>query len=476
MKGVGRNDACPCGSGKKYKKCHLRADEDAPPSAEKRAEGLHRLDNALADRLVGFAVRRFGEDFGQIDLELIFSAEDGRDVNDPAAMQFVVPWLLYEKDVGGGATVAETYLARCSRDLSETERAWLASQCRARYSIWEVTEVKRGLGVAVRDLLTGEERFVHEVRGSQVLGPRDALLARVVDHDGLFLFCGLHGRPLQPREAATVIDSVRRTVKARTKRVRPELLRPVEIRMLLPVLWRSAVQAFDSRPPPELRNTDGDPLLLTTDLFTIVDGACGEIVEKLGALRGALRADEAGSICITVPKPGNKVHQSWEVTNIGYAEISASELRVSSNSTRRANQLRKRVERVCGDLVAHTGRTQNDPTVTTAERAAPNRRRTPEPKRPEELEALRHFKEQGYADWVDRSIPALGGLTPREAAARKEARAELDLLLREMENHEGRLPEEERYDLDQLRRMLGLKVARSPKPGASSDQLPLPLR
>ena len=30
---TGRNDLCPCGSGKKYKKCHLRADEAllAPP-------------------------------------------------------------------------------------------------------------------------------------------------------------------------------------------------------------------------------------------------------------------------------------------------------------------------------------------------------------------------------------------------------------------------------------------------------------
>ena len=27
LKNTGRNDACPCGSGKKYKKCHLPQDE-----------------------------------------------------------------------------------------------------------------------------------------------------------------------------------------------------------------------------------------------------------------------------------------------------------------------------------------------------------------------------------------------------------------------------------------------------------------
>jgi hypothetical protein len=28
FKSTGRNDDCPCGSGKKYKKCHLREDEE----------------------------------------------------------------------------------------------------------------------------------------------------------------------------------------------------------------------------------------------------------------------------------------------------------------------------------------------------------------------------------------------------------------------------------------------------------------
>ena len=29
FRATGRNDDCPCGSGKKYKKCHLREDEEA---------------------------------------------------------------------------------------------------------------------------------------------------------------------------------------------------------------------------------------------------------------------------------------------------------------------------------------------------------------------------------------------------------------------------------------------------------------
>jgi tetratricopeptide (TPR) repeat protein len=39
---TGRNEACPCGSGKKYKKCHLQGDEQSanPPAAEPNAQDL----------------------------------------------------------------------------------------------------------------------------------------------------------------------------------------------------------------------------------------------------------------------------------------------------------------------------------------------------------------------------------------------------------------------------------------------------
>ena len=33
LRSAGRNDDCPCGSGKKYKKCHLRGDEEAASKA-----------------------------------------------------------------------------------------------------------------------------------------------------------------------------------------------------------------------------------------------------------------------------------------------------------------------------------------------------------------------------------------------------------------------------------------------------------
>ena len=87
---------------------------------------------------------------------------------------------------------------------------------------------------------------------------------------------------------------------------------------------------------------------------------------------------------------------------------------------------------------------------------------TPPPdvsKIPPELKAEieRKFKEEHYATWPDVPIPALDGITPREAARLGgEPKRELELLLRDLEYREGRLPEDCAFDVSRLRAELGM--------------------
>jgi hypothetical protein len=59
-----------------------------------------------------------------------------------------------------------------------------------------------------------------------------------------------------------------------------------------------------------------------------------------------------------------------------------------------------------------------------------------------------------YADWVDHSLPALDGLSPRDATANPALRARLALLLKEMEELEERSPAGQRFDPSGIRRQL----------------------
>ena len=59
--------------------------------------------------------------------------------------------------------------------------------------------------------------------------------------------------------------------------------------------------------------------------------------------------------------------------------------------------------------------------------------------------------------WLSERIPALGGLTPREAAAEPAAREELIALLDDFEWQERRTPNAFSMDADRIRSELGLR-------------------
>jgi len=134
------------------------------------------------------------------------------------------------------------------------------------------------------------------------------------------------------------------------------------------------------------------------------------------------------------------MHKDWENTVIARAWVSEGALKLESNSIARADELRRRIEEACTGLLRHRAREHSDP-VALAEHSPPSE---PEDELPP-------------ADWPDQPLPALGGKTPRDAARTRRGRAQVDLLLRQFEHSEGRLPPGERFDISDLRAQLRLQ-------------------
>ena len=221
--------------------------------------------------------------------------------------------------------------------------------------------------------------------------------------------------------------------------------------------WEESVAQLDEAREnvPELQNTDGDPLLLTTDHFEIASGARPAVEARLAALEGVEPA-EAGEdpLVYVFLRPGNEQHTSWDNTVIGRASVSDQTLELETNSRERADALRERVEAACGARIRHRAREHADALSTMV--ASPERGPAPEPPPPELEQFLAEFKQRHYADWPDQSLPALGGKTPREASRTAGGRAALDVLLKDMENQEQRSPSGPAFDFSEIRRALRL--------------------
>ena len=116
---VGRNDPCPCGSGLKYKRCHLPLDEAARPVAREEGRStLHDLDNRFVARVAQWALDRFKEDLDLDDLEHAFPAIAA------GGGEFFVPWLVYHHLVDG-LPPFEWYARENDSLLSRRERDWI---------------------------------------------------------------------------------------------------------------------------------------------------------------------------------------------------------------------------------------------------------------------------------------------------------------------------------------------------------------
>jgi hypothetical protein len=409
---------------------------------------IHETDERLVRRMAQFASERFGERWAS-------AADHFADAR--AEFQLFAPWAVYHYPVGG-RPIVEWFLEEHGRRLSPEERDWLRAQRGAWLGVWEVTGVTPGRGLSVHDLLTGERREVTEIRGSQVLRPRDAVLGRVVEHGGMAVFGGIHPRPLAPIETAEIVASVRRRVRRR-RAIPVERLREPGVERHLIARWDEAVAMLEARAllPPQLRNTDGDELLFTTDHFAFDRAARETVAARLAELddvRGP-EPDDREQNDYTFVTPGSGLSGPGD-TIVGVARLGGSSLRLETNSLARADRLRRRLEEACGELLRHRLREHASPFAEAGEGEERPAQPPPAPP-PEVAEALREWIERHYASWMDEPLPALGGQTPRAAARTGEGRERVNALLKMIEHRGAEPAGPPMPDVARMRRELGIE-------------------
>ena len=128
---VGRNQPCPCGSGKKYKKCCLGKEKVSTDLLYRRLGEAH---DRLVHRLMRFGLKVFGEDaLGVAQDEFMAWPDDGIDNEDLADHQpLFYPWFIFnweyeadpdfpQLDGPEGTTIAELYAEQMANRLNQLE-------------------------------------------------------------------------------------------------------------------------------------------------------------------------------------------------------------------------------------------------------------------------------------------------------------------------------------------------------------------
>jgi hypothetical protein len=155
---VGRNDPCPCGSGKKYKKCcALRGDDDILNISldpftrynERLTEIKLKLDTYYANEIKRIR-RNSRETFLFYTVDRSLPAEHESLYSD---------WLWFDWHTSGELSMAERYLQENGSLMDKPLQECLQSLCDSSFSIYKVID-SRDMILQIRDLFTNEDREV----------------------------------------------------------------------------------------------------------------------------------------------------------------------------------------------------------------------------------------------------------------------------------------------------------------------------
>ena len=475
---LGRNDPCPCGSGRKYKRCCLMkqtAAVDTPWRQQREAS------DRLTDEMLKFARRKF--EHGLLEAWADFNQDDfpGFIDDHPHEVQIFFPYFLFDWDPDRPrlrrgqrpkpGIVAQAFLLERARRLPDLERMILELSIRQPVSFYEVVRCEPDHGMRLRDILIGGETEVEEHSGSRHAQAGDILYGQLCPLPQVTTLSRMAPVAMPPRSKPDVVVLrawLRRKIAKQNRALGVEdLFRYADKIRLTYLEIRDRLHA-----PPRLVNTDGDPLELHTLTYRV--GSAQVAFDALAPLaRGwpkeelleDAEVDDDGtlrSVAFDWIKKGNAIHKHWDNTILGHLKISGRSLAVDVNSAKRAKEIREEIEHRLGMLAVPLG-TRVETAEEMMEKAKQKEAAGPGHQKDEDPELIRLTQELLQREseaWVHKQIPILGGRTPKEAVADPDGREIVESLLMGWErDYQGSI----RPDIDAVRRLLNLPLAMTSK-------------
>jgi hypothetical protein len=459
---LGRNDPCPCGSGKKYKQCCLKT-EQAQLEDAFLWRRIRRVIEGSPMQMLEFTTAHFGKHALQEAWDdFMPPRDDGQDepfAIDTPHMPVFMPWFFYEwlpdprntsvkREALDGRTPGQAYLDKKARQLDPLLVRYIQQCCATPFSYYDALSVRPGDGFTLRDIFTGGETYVTEQTGSRQSQAGDILFGKVVTIDGVSLLEACAPFMFPPIEKGLLLK-LRKKMERGKQPLTPERLREYRYDMLS--LYHDITDRLLDPPMPDLRNTDGDPLLPHRLVYEIDSPRAGfdalsplcltDTAEEMLAEAGLDSHGELRSVEFSWQKRGNEKNKSWDNTVLGHIRIAGRSMNIEVNSENRAQKIRGLVEKMLpGARYKTTVIESLQARLSQSERQGETPASRQRQKEQDELSNLpevqaqiAEYMRQHYRTWPEEKLPALNGKTPLQAVKTRDGREMVEALLLDIE-------------------------------------------
>ena len=410
MSRIGRNSPCPCGSGKKYKKCCLQTQRGAEgPSAADRAHA------GATEIVLRWIYERYAEPFEQALVEDMYYFDDEahaeafealseghREMIERNGREIVLAE--DELDRGDGLAIGwlDLVLGPGGPLLDAEARRYLESLREATMGVYEIVSVQPGKGFTLKSLLDPDEpeHWIKERLGSQSVRPGEVLGARIVVGNKVSAMYIIPGAQV-PRLLSKLRELIDSLHSPGGRRI-----------AISAVIWRTWFNIFFAPPPQLVDAATGEPFVMVTDHYRVLDQE--KLDSRLLAQDDVEQDDEA--VYSRLESSTGTMRRVLLTLEPGKAH---DRVEAFARSVALADAGREWLREVAGDALEYITRELSDPVQAIkgrAKAAAKDDDGSPGPIQLTEG-VFQEVYENIYRDWAKIPIPALGNVSPAEAMA-----------------------------------------------------------
>jgi hypothetical protein len=438
---TGRNDPCPCGSGKKYKQCCLTKTQETSATRKAHEGAIERAIEWLMSRHKLAVTRAISEmifaDFNDDEQDVLNSLDEQiwQSIQLNATECLIAEGKILVKDEY--QRVTDLLLGFGGPLFTAGQRQWIEQLSDRPLRMYDITDVTPGQQITLCDALdtNASPIIVHEISGSQssLLGTQIGV--RIMSVDDHYELSG-SAYPYS-RLASTEVMSALKEAENDLFDEPEELIGFISF-----IIRRKWIEQY-IRPiqmPTFVDTQTGEPILLVTDHYLVKDwdslmsSFAGKRDVEGDRISGWTRLKEC-SDGLTRP-----------LTSINIGE-GGSKLEVFHNTQDKADKGRKWFEKLASNAVEFVGRVVSDPKGMM--KNMPSGKTSKSLSSQSELppDVLADVIEQAihrmYARWSDEPIPALDGKSPKQAMATPAGMERVKGLIRSYEASELKQAEEQ---------------------------------
>ncbi|MFH1442197.1 MAG: SEC-C metal-binding domain-containing protein [Candidatus Omnitrophota bacterium] len=484
----GRNSPCPCGSGKKFKKCcgfNLTAAGEelfAPmPDDLKTGTKLDFYFDIFQGVMFYAEMLKTSPEFGGQLRKLCHDFEErfkpGTEQGLPDS--FYLNWFVLDNRFGVAQhTVIERMMDEKDFHLMQDAVKLAAIELSDSYATcYQVKEIRKE-DILFEELVTGRQWIVHRIGDTceEETRPRDIWHARFVgpQEDAYYFGQPFVFGPEAKSDFEGIVDMVINNFKEYASTRSLKFVIPRDAFKVGVILWAEYLYGSFSDAPaglddelesgftaPCFSTTDGEKMRFSLVTFKIITES--GLRDKLSGMRGFEYGAQRS--CWIWLKKGNRRIKSWENTILGQIFIRGNELVGEVNSLERALRLKNKLSIGLGKMVVFDRIDSKDFAAMPRPPQEDLRKFEEEQRRihsdPEVRKVLLQKQQEYYLkDWISSKIPALNNKTPLQAVKTEEGRLQLEVLINRMEGMSNVQPDYlPKMDMNFLRQKLGLPLA-----------------